>query len=73
MFEELIFFLGRARLTKLTGRSLTIPLSDIVANVNRSLRGWANYFHFRNSSKMMSSQVSRGRAVANALDEASQG
>ncbi len=30
------------------------PLSDIVANVNRSLRGWANYFHFRNSSKMMS-------------------
>jgi len=45
----------KARLTELTGRSLTvIPLSDIVANVNRSLRGWANYFHFRNSSKMMS-------------------
>ena len=45
----------KARLTELTDRKLTcIPLSDVVGNVNRSLRGWANYFHFRNSSKMMS-------------------
>jgi len=45
----------KARLTELTDRKLTcIPLSDVVGNVNRSLRGWANYFHFRNSSKAMS-------------------
>ncbi len=45
----------KARLTELTDRKLTcIPLSDVVGNVNRSLRGWVNYFHFRNSSKVMS-------------------
>ncbi len=45
----------KARLTALTGRELTpIALSDIVGNVNRSLRGWANYFHYRNSSLAMS-------------------
>ncbi len=45
----------KARLTELTGRELTaMPLSDIVENVNRSLRGWANYFHHRNSSRAMS-------------------
>jgi RNA-directed DNA polymerase len=45
----------KARLTELTQRELTIiPLSDVVENVNRSLRGWANYFHFRNSSQAMS-------------------
>ena len=39
----------------LTGRRLTnIGLDDIVGNVNRSLRGWANYFHYRNSSLVMS-------------------
>jgi RNA-directed DNA polymerase len=44
----------KARLTELTGRELTaIPLGDIVGNVNRSLRGWANYFHYRNSSLAM--------------------
>lgn len=44
-----------ARLTELTKRELTcIPLGDVVANVNRSLRGWANYFHYRNSSDKMS-------------------
>lgn len=45
----------KARLTELTGRELTaIPLGDIVGSVNRSLRGWANYFHYRNSSLAMS-------------------
>ncbi len=44
----------KARLTQLTGRKLTaIALSDIVGSVNRSLRGWANYFHYRNSSLAM--------------------
>ena len=44
----------KARLTELTGRNLTvIPLGDIVGSVNRSLRGWANYFHYRNSSLFM--------------------
>ncbi len=45
----------KAKLTALTQRELTpIPLSAIVENVNRSLRGWANYFHYRNSSLGMS-------------------
>ena len=45
----------KARLTELTQRNLTaIPLGDIVGSVNRSLRGWANYFHYRNSSLAMS-------------------
>ena len=45
----------KAKLTELTRRNLTaIPLGDIVANVNRSLRGWVSYFHFRNSSLVMS-------------------
>jgi RNA-directed DNA polymerase len=45
----------KARLTELTGRELTaIPLGDMVGHVNRSLRGWVNYFHYRNSSRAMS-------------------
>jgi RNA-directed DNA polymerase len=44
----------KARLTELTGRNLTpIPLSGVAGTVNRSLRGWANYFHYRNSSQAM--------------------
>ncbi len=44
----------KARLTALTQRELTaIPLSAIVGTVNRSLKGWANYFHYRNSSLAM--------------------
>jgi hypothetical protein len=30
-----------------------IPLDEIVANVNRSLKGWVNYFHYRNSRRAM--------------------
>ena len=45
----------KTKLTALTGRELTaIPLRDIVGSLNRSLRGWANYFHCRNSSLAMS-------------------
>ena len=45
----------KARLTELTGRELTaMPLGDMVGHVNRSLRGWANYFHYQNSSRAMS-------------------
>ncbi|MEQ1880416.1 MAG: group II intron reverse transcriptase/maturase [Burkholderiales bacterium] len=44
----------KAKLTALTGRELTpIALDKIVGNVNRSLRGWANYFHYRNSNQVM--------------------
>ena len=44
----------KAKLTALTGRELTpIGLDKIVGNVNRSLRGWANYFHYRNSNQVM--------------------
>lgn len=45
----------KAKLTELTQRELSgIPLEDVVRNVNRSLRGWVNYFHYRNSSLAMS-------------------
>ena len=44
----------RTKLTQLTGRELTpIALDKIVGNVNRSLKGWANYFHYRNSNQVM--------------------
>ena len=44
----------KTRLTELTQRKLTcIPMDDVVRNMNRSLRGWVNYFHFRNSSDKM--------------------
>ncbi|MFN0040011.1 MAG: group II intron reverse transcriptase/maturase [Burkholderiales bacterium] len=44
----------KAKLTALTGRELTpIALAKIVGNVNRSLGGWANYFHYRNSNQVM--------------------
>ena len=42
-------------MTQLTGKNRTlIPLDDVAANVKLSLRGWANYFHYRNSTKAMS-------------------
>ena len=31
-----------------------IPLGVVVGIVNRSLKGWASYFHYRNSSLAMS-------------------
>ncbi len=44
----------KAKLTELTGRELTaIPLKRIVENVNHSLKGWVNYFHYQNSSQAM--------------------
>lgn len=44
----------KAKLTALTGRELTpIALEKIVGNVNRSLHGWVNYFHYRNSNQVM--------------------
>ena len=42
------------RITQLTARERTpIPLEDIVGSMNGTLRGWANYFHYRNSSKVL--------------------
>ena len=42
------------RITQLTVRERTpIPLEDIVGSMNATLRGWANYFHYRNSSKVL--------------------
>ena len=39
------------RMKILTDRKRTpIPLADVVAEVNRSLRGWSEYFHYRNST-----------------------
>ncbi|MGH8548632.1 MAG: group II intron maturase-specific domain-containing protein [Methylococcales bacterium] len=44
----------KPRLTELTGRNLTpIPLGNVAGNVNCSLRGWVNYFHYRNSNQGM--------------------
>jgi len=44
----------RSRVTSMTGRELTcVPLEDVVENVNKTLRGWVAYFHYRNCSKVM--------------------
>jgi RNA-directed DNA polymerase len=44
----------KAKLTALTGRERTpLALDTIVDQVNRSLTGWVNYFHYRNSSQAM--------------------
>lgn len=44
----------KERITQLTGRERTpIPLEDIVGSMNVTLRGWANYFHYRNSSDVL--------------------
>jgi len=42
----------KTRLTSMTRRELTwAPLEDVVGNVNKTLRGWVAYFHYRNCSK----------------------
>lgn len=39
------------RVKMLTNRKRTpIPIDEVVAEVNRSLRGWSEYFHYRNST-----------------------
>mgnify|MGYP001559309902 FL=1 len=44
----------KERITQLTGRERTpIPIEKIVGSVNASLRGWTNYFHYRNSSGVL--------------------
>ena len=44
----------KERIKQQTDRRLTpVPLSDVVKNLNASLRGWAGYFHYRNSSKAL--------------------
>ncbi len=45
----------KARIKQQTGRELTpVPLDDIIRNMNASLRGWAGYFHYRNSTQVLS-------------------
>ncbi len=44
----------QAKLTQQTARQRTpIALDKIVGEVNRSLRGWVNYFNYRNSTQAM--------------------
>ena len=44
----------KTRLTNMTRRELTWkPLEYVVGNVNKTLRGWVTYFHYRNCSKEM--------------------
>ena len=45
----------RDRVKQLTDRRRTvIPLTDVVDDVNRTLRGWSGYFHYRNCSRAFS-------------------
>lgn len=45
----------RDRVKHLTDRRRTvIPLADVVDEVNRTLRGWSGYFHYRNCSRVFS-------------------
>ena len=44
----------KARITQLTARERTpIALENIVGSMNASLRGWAGYFHYRNSNGVL--------------------
>ena len=44
----------KARVKQLTTRNHTpLPLADIVERMNATLCGWANYFHYRNSSTVL--------------------
>lgn len=41
----------KTRVTRMTARRLTpIPLPHVVETLNQYVRGWAGYFHYRNSS-----------------------
>lgn len=41
----------KTRISEITARTRTgIPINDVVRDVNRVLRGWSGYFHYRNSS-----------------------
>ncbi len=43
------------RVKQLTDRRRTVlPLPDVVYEVNRTLRGWSSYFHYRNCSSVFS-------------------
>ena len=43
----------RSRIKFLTGRKRTaVPLSILMAEVNHSLRGWSQYFHYRNCTNV---------------------
>ena len=44
----------KERITQLTARERTpIPLEDVIGSMNATLRGWSNYFHYRNSSQVL--------------------
>jgi RNA-directed DNA polymerase len=39
----------KARIKAITSRDRTgIPINDVVRDINRTLRGWSGYFHYRN-------------------------
>lgn len=41
----------KARISEITARNQTWrPMDEVVRDMNRTLRGWSGYFHFRNSS-----------------------
>lgn len=45
----------KARTKALTDRRRTlVPMPEVIDALNQSLRGWSNYFHYRNSSTAMS-------------------
>jgi len=44
----------KSRITKMTARERTlIPLGHLIGEINETVRGWVNYFHFRNCSQRM--------------------
>ncbi|CAH1082208.1 group II intron reverse transcriptase/maturase [Candidatus Nitrotoga sp. 1052] len=44
----------KERITQMTSRERTpIPLEHIAGSMNATLRGWTNYFHYKNSSKVL--------------------
>lgn len=44
----------KSRITGMTARERTlIPLDHLIGEINETVRGWVNYFHFRNCSQRM--------------------